>query len=84
MEMNVYIKKYWKEENVLIYLHFIGEKAVRQIEIYPQLAVFLSEENPVYKTYFLYDQNFSDLELDSSDFITEYEFNKKWQYTNSK
>ncbi len=32
---NVYIKKYWEEEDVLFYLHFINNIAIRQIEITP-------------------------------------------------
>ena len=70
-----FIKKYWDEEDVLYYLHFIGQDAVRQIEISQGKRTLLSLDNP---EAFLYDQDLDDLELTEADFITEAEFNAVW------
>ena len=38
----------------------------------------LTTEHPIDGNYFLYDQNFSDINWDSNDFISEEDFNKAW------
>jgi hypothetical protein len=43
---NLFVKKYWDEEDVLFYLHFQNGEAVRQIEMTPKGKVFLTLENP--------------------------------------
>ena len=73
-----YIRKYWEEENVMYYLHFVGENAVRQIEIEPDEAIYLSTDKPIYEDYSLYDQDLSSLDLTPEDFITKEEFEKVW------
>lgn len=73
-----FIKKYWVEENVLFYLHFRNDEAIRQVEITPNGKIFLSLENPIYGESILYDQSLNDLDLQKSDYITETEFNKVW------
>lgn len=73
-----FIKKYWKEENILFYLHFHNEIAVRQLEIYPQKIIHLTTNIPIINEHFLYDQKLEDLNLDDSDYISEKEFNAKW------
>lgn len=82
MRKNLFIKKEYKEENVILYLHFQGENAVRQIEIYPEEKIKLSELLPIFKGHFLYDQNFSDVKWDECDFITKNEFEKEWNKNN--
>ncbi|NPD80803.1 hypothetical protein HPS57_02265 [Prevotella sp. PINT] len=82
MKGNIYIKKKYDDENVVIYIHFQGENAVRQIEVYPDNIIKLSEELPICGDTFLYDQDFSDIVWDSEDFITEKEFNKIWNKNN--
>lgn len=65
----LFIKKYWSEEDLLFYIHFQHGEAVRQIEVASKGKVFLTSENPSQGESILYDQ---------SDFITEEEFNKVW------
>ena len=74
----VFVKKYWDEEDVLFYLHFRNGEAIRQVEITPNGNFFLSLENPVSGESMLYDQSLNDLDLQKSDYITEAEFNKAW------
>jgi hypothetical protein len=33
MEINIYIRKEWEEENIIFYLHFQNDEAIRQVEI---------------------------------------------------
>ena len=73
-----YIRKYWEEENVMYYLHFVGENAVRQIEIEPDETIYLSTDKPIYEDYSLYDQDLSSLDLTPEEFITKEEFEKVW------
>ena len=73
-----YVKKRWEEENILFYLHFVGENAVRQIEIHPDKTIFLSTEHSICGEYSLYDQRLSMLDLISEDFITREEFENVW------
>ncbi len=76
----LFVKKYWKEEDVIFYLHFQNGEAVRQIEITSNEKIFLSSEDPQHGDSMLYDQSFDDLDLQESDFISEEEFNKVWNY----
>lgn len=77
--MNDYfIKKYWEEEDIVFYLHFHNKLAVRQIEVFPQKTICLTDENPVQGEYMLYDKELDDLTLEESDYISEEEFNKVW------
>lgn len=78
MKKIIYIRKKWEEEDVMIYLHFAGENAVRQIEVQPDKIIRTSENTPISGNSYLYDQNFSDIKWDESDFISEDEFNEKW------
>lgn len=83
MKGNIYIKKKYDDENVVIYIHFQGGNAVRQIEVYVDNLIKLSEEQPICGDAFLYDQDFSDICWNSDDFITEKEFNEIWNKNNS-
>ncbi|MCG2613322.1 hypothetical protein LZZ85_03485 [Terrimonas sp. NA20] len=74
----VFIKKYWAEENILFYVHFQDGRAVRQIEVTPNHKVFLSTENPIEGEFSLYDQSLDDLQLDQKDFITAAVFESVW------
>lgn len=73
-----FVKKYWDEEDVLFYIHFLNGEAVRQIEETSRDRVLLTSENPLQGESMLYDQSLDELELNKSDFITEEEFNKAW------
>jgi len=75
---NRYVKRKWDEEDVVYYLHFRGENAVRQMEIHSDHIVRLSEKDPVSGDSYLYDQNFSDIEWQAEDFIDKYEFDRVW------
>lgn len=74
----IFIKKYWDEENVLYYLHFLNGEAIRQVEITPTSKLLLTSNNPIRGNSMLYDQSLDELELKDSDFITEEDFNKIW------
>jgi hypothetical protein len=74
----VFVKKYWDEEDVLFYLHFQNNEAVRQVEITPTSRVLLTSDNPTNGDSMLYDQPLDELDLKETDFITEEEFNKIW------
>ncbi len=79
MSTEVFVKKYWEEEDVLFYLHFNDGVAVRQIEISSQFKFFLSLENPVQGNSMLYDQSLESMNLNDSDFISKLEFETIWQ-----
>ena len=74
-----YIKGDWREENISFYIHFIGDKAVRQIEIQAAQTIFLSLEHPVCGEHILCDQSLNTLDLSSAGYITKDEFEKIWQ-----
>lgn len=75
----VFIKKYWDDENVLFYLHFQNDTAFRQIEITSNNKILLTSQHPRSGNSMLYDQSLKDLDLQKSDFITELEFNRIWK-----
>lgn len=78
MEINIYIRKEWEEENIIFYLHFQNDEAIRQIEISSKSKTFLTLENPEKGESMLFDQSLESLDLDEKDFITEQEFNSIW------
>jgi hypothetical protein len=73
-----FIKKYWVEDDVLFYMHFKEEVAIRQIEISSLRKILLSQDSPVNGDSKLYDQNLSDLDLSSEDVISKEEFETAW------
>lgn len=77
---NIFVKKKWEEGNMVFYIHFEGEYAVRQIEINDNGIVLLSMNNPYYKDSSLYDQTLLDLELEEKDFISGDEFERVWSH----
>ena len=47
-EINIsYIRKEWPEDSTIFYIHFIGNEAVRQIEIREDKTIYLSIAHPV-------------------------------------
>lgn len=74
-----YIKKEWEEENTLYYFHFVGEEAVRQIEIQPDKTIYLSMKHPIWGDSFLCDQGLKSLDLSPADYITKEEFERVWE-----
>jgi hypothetical protein len=74
----LFIKRYWDEDDLLFYIHFQNGEAVRQIEEASKCKVFLTSEHSHQGESILYDQSLYELDLDPSDFITEEEFNKVW------
>jgi hypothetical protein len=75
---DIFVKKYWEEEDVLFYLHFHNNRAVRQIEIASEGAVFMDLDAPFCNGAMLYDKPLDELNLKKSDFITEKDFNSVW------
>eukprot|EP01133_Synstelium_polycarpum_P010058 gene10058-11733_t len=74
----VFVKKYWEEEEVLFYIHFQNGTAVAQIEISAEGKLFLSVDDPDDENAMLYDQSLSDLDLEEEDFISKEEFEEVW------
>lgn len=73
-----FIKKYWKEEDILFYLHFHNKLVVRQIEVLSGETVCLTIESPIQGEHLLCDKELDDLSFEESDYISEKEFNKVW------
>ncbi len=76
--MEIFIKKYWNEEDIMFYLHFVDEFAVKQIEITKSGKTFLSEENPIVGESVLYDQKLEELDINQNDIISKEEFETAW------
>ncbi|MDZ7880743.1 MAG: hypothetical protein U5L45_23915 [Saprospiraceae bacterium] len=76
---DIFIKKYWADEDKLFYLHFQDKAAVKQIEITANEKIFLDIDTPVQGESMLYDQELNLLDLEQEDFITKEEFNIVWQ-----
>lgn len=75
----VFIKKYWKEEDIWFYIHFQNQRAIRQIELSNEKRTLLTLDSPQKGESMLYDQSIDDLDLNNSDYITKEEFEKEWQ-----
>lgn len=75
MDKHFFVKKYWKEGNVLYYFHFLNSYAVRQIEITSKRILrFSLVENDI-----LCDQPLTVIEhLSNTNFISEQEFEDIW------
>lgn len=74
----IFIRRYYQEENIMYYLHFIGEEAVRQLEIHTDKRLRYTTEHPYDDDGGLYDQDFSDVEWPADSFITRDEFETEW------
>lgn len=74
----VFVKKYWAEDDILFYLHFQNGEAIEQVEIAPNGKVFLTLDNPTESASMLYDQSLDELDLEEGDFITKEEFYEIW------
>ena len=74
----VYIKKRWEEDNVIYFIHFRNNIAIRQIEIYPDKEFYLSSSNPIIEDSMLYDQSIETLDIEYSDIISKDEFESIW------
>jgi hypothetical protein len=75
----IFLKSYYADEDMYVFVHFRGEDAIRQIELTTAFKRFMSEDSPFDGDSMLYDQDFSDLTLDErSSFITEEEFDEIW------
>jgi len=77
--MNIYVKKNWNEENIIFYIHFHNNEAIRQIEVSSKNKIFLTFQNSIQGESMLFDQNLEALDLEEKDFITEKEFNSIWE-----
>jgi len=73
----VFVKKYWDEEDVLYYLHFQDGDALRQIEISKGIKMCYDVSYPA-QARFVNDQKLEELELEEEDFITKEEFDEAW------
>lgn len=75
----IFVKKYWEEEDVLFYMHFENGDAIRQIEITSNNRVYLDVQHPIQGESMLYDQKLDELDLNEENFITKEAFNKVWE-----
>lgn len=80
---DLYIKKFWDEENILFYLHSRDNVIVRQIEIQGTRKVCLDEKNPCQGEYALADVTLSELDIEYPVYITEEEFESVWNNENN-
>lgn len=74
----IFVKKYWDEEDILFYLHFGDGDAMRQIEISKGIKKCY-DVSDLTQAEFVYDQKLDELDLDEKDFITKYEFDAMWE-----
>lgn len=74
----LFVKKFWDEEKIWFYIYFPNGEAIRQIEINPDGAIFLTLENLQQGDSMLYDQSLKELDLQDSDFIKKEEFENIW------
>lgn len=74
-----FIKKHWLEDDILFYIHFVNDIAMRQVEVSGSNKIHLSQDSPMVDVSMLYDQSMEDLELDENDFISKDEFEKVWK-----
>lgn len=73
----IFVRKYWPEEDILYYLQFQDGEAVKQIEVTPAGRTFLSLDNPVDKG-LICDQPLHILDIQQNDFISRDEFFEVW------
>ena len=73
-----YLKKTWKEENIVFLIHFVDNYAVRQIELENGELRRLSRLEPVVGRSMLTDQPLSEMEVEPDDFISRTEFEEYW------
>ena len=77
--MDVYVRKYWEEEDILYFIHFQNGHALRQIEQHPeQETLYLSLDDPDDAAH-LADQPLEELEISIADHISKEEFETAWQ-----
>lgn len=76
--IETFIRKYWEGEEILFFIHFQDQEAIRQIELTSKGKILLSKDNPVQGESMLYDQALNELELQEKDFITKDEFEIAW------
>lgn len=74
----LFIKEYWEEGHVLYYFHVRNDMVVRQIEMTIQHTFYFDVDNPLQGEYFMCDVPLSELERDGWHYISEEEFDSKW------
>ncbi|MDE5915974.1 MAG: hypothetical protein K2H08_01330 [Duncaniella sp.] len=78
MQNETFIRRYYPEEDITYYLHFVGEEAIRQLEIHADKRLRYTTDHPYDDDGGLYDQNFSDIEWPADSFIIRDEFEAEW------
>lgn len=70
----VFVKKYWPEEDIMFLIHFKNDEAIRQIEITSKGKTLITlEEDST-----LCDQPLSHLDINKDDYIDRQEFEEMW------
>jgi len=77
-DKDLFLKGHWEAEDVIFYLHFKGQCAIRQKELHEDRLIKLDTIHTFEGDSMLYDQNLDDLERDSFAEISEDEFNEMW------
>jgi hypothetical protein len=75
---DLFTRYFWSEYNVLFLTHFSNNYAVRQIEVWQDKTLYLSEGNVYQDDSMLYDGKYDELDLKDTEFITHEEFEKEW------
>ena len=73
------IKKYWEDEDILIFLHFKDDFAIRQIEVSSSKVVYLDEIHPLEGESMLCDQAILFFDYTENDVISKQEFELYWE-----
>jgi hypothetical protein len=74
----VFLKKFWEEEGTIFLVHFINNRAVRQMEVTGKEVKRLSSQQPVVGNSKLADQPLSEWNLTADDFISRSDFERYW------
>ena len=74
--VNSFVKR--RIGDTMQYLHFIGETAVREIDIFPNRVIRIKKDETIKDTISLFSQSFGTVNLEWHDFIDEKDFEHKW------
>lgn len=78
----LFLKKYWEEDDILFYFYFNDNEAIKQIEINRKRIFLTSKESPINEESMLYDQSLEELEYEENEVITKEEFMNIWNCKN--
>lgn len=80
---DLYIKKYWDEENIMYYFHVHNDVVVRQIEIQDGEKNCSDIAHSLQDNASIADICFSEMEIDNPAYVTRQEFDSVWNGTSN-